>query len=209
MKPRCSCAVLVSGFGSNLQAILDASSKKNYPAEVSLVMSNNPQATALKRAQKKKIPTCVVNHKDYDSRESFDQELIRQLDQANIELVILAGFLRVLSPLFVNHFRGRIMNIHPSLLPAFPGIHSIEKAWQYGVKVTGVTIHFIDEGTDTGPIIFQEALTILPKENLSHLENRVHQIEYRLLPEAIQLFAEKRLEVLGRKVFIRSRERKK
>lgn len=193
-------AVLVSGNGSNLQALLDACAAASYPAEVSLVISNKPGAFALERAIKAGVPHQTISHKDFANRESFEDALIASIEKAGAELVVLAGFMRVLSPRFVRRFPNRILNIHPALLPSFPGTHAIEQAWNYGAKVTGVTVHLVDEGMDTGPIVLQQAIEISSKETLETLEKKVHSVEHVLYPEAVRLFAEGRLSVEGRKV---------
>jgi len=202
MTKRCPLGVLVSGNGSNLQAILDACEQKNFPAEVRIVISNKAEAYALERAHAKGIATAVVSHGEFPSRGAFEEKLISQLESSKVDFVVLAGFMRVLSTRFVRHFAGRILNIHPALLPAFPGTHAINQAWNYGVKVTGVTVHFVDEGTDTGPIVLQEAVALDEKESLESLEEKIHSVEHRLLPEAVRLFAEGRLRPEGRKVRI-------
>ncbi len=189
MRSKCRLGVLVSGNGSNLQAILDACQEDSYPAEVRIVVSNQPKAFALQRAQKRGIPTVVVPHRDYPSRELFEKEIASRLEAAQVELVVLAGFMRLLSPFFVRRFADRIFNIHPALLPSFPGTDAIRKAWDSGVKTTGVTVHFVDEGCDTGPIVLQEPVTIDPGETLQTLEEKIHKVEHRLYPEAIRLFA--------------------
>lgn len=189
-KGKCRLGVLVSGEGTNLQAILDASKDDSYPAEVTIVLSNVPGAGALKRAERGKIPTAIVSHKNFQSREEFEKALIEKLDRAGIDLVILAGFMRVLSPHFVRHYPNRILNIHPALLPLFPGTHAIERAWASGVKTTGVTVHFVDEGTDTGPVILQEEIPLETGMTLKGLEEKIHRTEHRLYPEAIRLYAE-------------------
>lgn len=198
----CRLGILVSGNGTNLQAVLDAIEQKKIPAEVAVVISNKAEATALERARNKGVVTRVVSHGDFPSREAFEEKLISELESAKADLVVLAGFMRVLSPLFVRRFAGRILNIHPALLPSFPGTHAMTEAWDYGVRVTGVTVHFVDEGTDTGPIILQEPVTVSQKETLESLEEKIHSVEHRLFPEAIRLFAEGRLHVEGRKVEI-------
>ncbi|HEX5037693.1 MAG TPA: phosphoribosylglycinamide formyltransferase [bacterium] len=195
-------AVLVSGNGSNLQAILDAATSPSYPAQVVLVLSNKKDAFALERARKAGVPAEVVEHGAFADRPSFENALIASIEKAGADLVVLAGFMRVLSPHFIKKFPNRILNIHPALLPSFPGTRAIEQAWNYGAKVTGVTVHFVDEGTDTGPIVLQEAVPIIPKETLESLEKKVHFVEHRLFPEAIRLFAEKKLAVAGRKVTV-------
>ena len=214
----CRLAILVSGNGTNLQAILDAIKKdaiedaiktgSGFPAEVALVLSNNAQAYALERARQHNISTVVIDHHTFKSREDFEKGLIAAIDSAQADLVVLAGFMRVLSPFFVKYYKGRILNIHPALLPSFPGTHAIQQAWDYGVRVTGVTVHFVDEGTDTGPVVLQEAVPISEKESLESLEKKIHAVEHRLFPEAIRLYAEGRLTIKdnkGRKVFIGER----
>ena len=195
--------VLVSGSGSNLQSIIDAIESGKVRARIACVISNKPDVLALKRAEKHKIPAIVLNHRDYKGREDFEQALIKTLEDHGVELVVLAGFMRVLTSFFVRHFPHRIMNIHPALLPSFPGTPGIQQAFDYGVRVTGVTVHFIDEGTDTGPIILQETVPIRSEDSLESLEERVHAVEHKIYPQAIQLFAEERLEIQGRKVLIR------
>lgn len=195
-------AVLVSGNGSNLQALIDACSSSAYPAEIALVISNQPDAFALERAEKAGVARQVIPHNQFPDRGAFEDALGDEIEKAKAELVILAGFMRVLSPRFVRRFPNRILNIHPALLPSFPGTHAIEQAWNYGVKVTGVTVHLVDEGTDTGPVVLQRAIEISSKETLESLEKKVHSVEHILFPEAIRLFAEGKLSVEGRKVSI-------
>lgn len=191
-----SIGVLISGQGSNLQALIDQA--KGY--QVRLVISNEPEAYGLVRAQKAGIPHQVVSDRDFEKREDFEAEIIRHLDQAGIELVVLAGFMRILSKKFVEHYQGRMVNIHPALLPAFPGTQAIEKAFAYGVKVTGVTTHFVDEGTDTGPIILQQPVLIEEQESLESLTRKIHQVEHQIYPETIRLYASDSLKLEGRKV---------
>ena len=200
---KCRLGVLVSGSGTNLQAIIDAGEGRSYPAEAVLVISNRPDAYALERAKKKKIPAAVIPHGDYPSREEFEKAMIRRLDEAKVDLVVLAGFMRVLSPVFVRHYPNRIMNIHPALLPSFPGVGAVEKAWKYGVKMTGVTVHFVDDGTDTGPIILQKEVPVGETETLETLEKKIHAAEHQLFPEAIRLYAEGKLSVNERRVLIK------
>lgn len=191
MKRIIRLGVLVSGQGTNLQAILEAIERGKLSAEVRIVISNVETAAALPRASQRKIPTAVVPHKRYATREAFEEELIRHL--ADVDLVVLAGFMRVLSPSFVRHYAGRILNIHPALLPAFPGTDAIGQAWRAGVKTTGVTVHLVDEGVDTGPVVLQREVPIKPGETLEGLTEKIHSVEHQLYPEAIQLFAEKGL----------------
>lgn len=198
---------MVSGGGSNLQAILDNIKSGFIPAEISVVIASKPGIYALERVKGLDIPSHVVCSKDFKSKEEYEDELIRVLRDYEVDLVILAGFLKVLSPHFVNAFKGRIMNIHPSLIPAFCGDgfygERVHKAvLDYGVKVTGVTVHFVDEGTDTGPIIIQRAVEVKDDDTPDTLAQRVLETEHKVYPEAIKLYAEGRLKLKGRKVYI-------
>jgi len=194
--------VLASGSGTNLQAIIDSSEAGKIPARVTVVLSDKADAFALKRAEKHGISHFFVDPKKFDSGEDYDKELIRILKEHQVDLMILAGFMRLMSSLFIQTFRNRVMNIHPALLPSFPGTHGVRDALNYGVKVSGVTVHFADEGLDTGPIILQEAVPVLEDDTEETLHNRIHQAEYRVYPEAIRLFAEGRLKIEGRRVRI-------
>jgi phosphoribosylglycinamide formyltransferase 1 len=194
--------VLVSGSGSNLQSILDACERLDIDGQVCIVISNIPGVYALERAQRKNIPTTVVPHTGYPDRESYDKELIRVLQNYQIDLVALAGFMRVLTPVFLKSFPGRIMNIHPALLPSFPGIGVRQKAIDYGVKFSGCTVHFVDDGVDTGPIIIQAVVPVYPDDSEDILKDRILKLEHRIYPKAIQLFAQGRLTIEGRKVLI-------
>lgn len=199
MDKKTRLAVFVSGSGTNLQAIIDA----GIPSvEIVVVVSNNPNAYAIERAKAHGIPVEVLDHKDYSSREDFDREMLRRLETYRVDLVALAGFMRILSPLFVRAYKNRIMNLHPALLPSFPGIHSARQALEYGVKFTGCTVHFVDEGVDTGPIILQSVVPIFDDDTEGTLLERIHTEEHRIYPEAIRLFAEGRLRIEGRRVFI-------
>ncbi len=200
MTTQCRVGVLVSGNGSNLQAILEAAAQPHYPAEVVVVISNVPGVRALERARVHKIDAVTIRHEDYPDRTSFEDALCDTLAKRNVQLVALAGFMRILSPHFIRRYPQRILNIHPALLPAFPGTHAIGQAWDHGVKVTGVTVHFVDEGTDTGPIVLQEAIPVRGCRTIQELEERIHSVEHHLYPEAIRLFAEGRLSVKKRKV---------
>ena len=178
--------VLVSGNGSNLQAILDAIHASELDARVKLVVSNRENAFALVRARKAEVPTLTCSHKGLPSREAYDEKLIAALRQAGVEYVVLAGFMRILSPVFVRAFRGRVLNIHPALLPAFPGVNALGQALAHGVKVTGVTVHWVDDGVDTGPIIAQRAVPILPNDDEASLGQRVHAVEHELFVEVLR-----------------------
>lgn len=196
-------AVLASGNGSNLQAIIQAVKAKTIKAHLALVVSDRADAFALERARKAKIPTAVVNPNNFPDRESFDRMLVEQLRASRIDFVVLAGFMRILSPLFVQAFPNKILNIHPALLPAFKGAHAIKDAFEYGVKTTGVTVHFVDEKVDNGAVIVQEPVGILPKDTLAKLERRIHAVEHRIYPKAIAAFAAGKLIVRGRSVAVR------
>lgn len=194
--------VLISGSGSNLQALIDGCAAGSLPARIALVISNKPGVKGLERAAAAGIPTLVVNHREYPDRESFDQVLMAALDQAGVELVCLAGFMRVLTPGFVRHYQGRLINIHPALLPAFPGLHVQQQALDAGVRFSGATVHFVDEGVDTGPIIVQAVVPILPGDDAATLAARILQQEHRIYPWAVRLFAQGRLRLEGRKVVV-------
>lgn len=197
-------AILVSGSGTNLQAIIDAIEVGELNAQVVAVISDRADAYGLERAKKHGIPAYYFNRKDFAVREEFEEALARTIQAVGAELVLLAGFMRVLSAAFLNHFPGRVMNIHPSLLPAFPGLDAQGQALNYGVKVTGCTVHFVDEGMDTGPIILQAAVPVLDGDTHDELVARILQQEHRLYAEAVQLFQASRLKIEGRKVTILS-----
>lgn len=192
-------AVLASGYGSNLQAILDAIERKEIHGRVEIVISDVENAYALERARKHGIESLYINPQEYKKREDFDGVIAGLLQERQIDLVVLAGYMRLLSPLFVETFRGRIMNIHPSLLPAFPGLNGVKKALSYGVKVSGCTVHFVDEKLDSGPIILQEAVPVFDEDTEDSLHERIHRVEHRLYPKAIQLFIEHKLRLEGRR----------
>jgi phosphoribosylglycinamide formyltransferase-1 len=196
-------AVLASGRGSNLQAIIDAvESGTIQNAAVTLVVSDRKNAYALERARRKSILTAYFNPRMFISREEYDRELVAYLEEQQIDLVVLAGFMRLLTPYFVLAFQNRILNIHPSLLPAFPGMNGVADALAWGVKVTGCTVHFVDEGLDTGPIILQEALPVARDDTAETLHQRIHALEHRLYPQAINLWAKGKLKIQGRRCFI-------
>ncbi|WP_224367218.1 phosphoribosylglycinamide formyltransferase [Hyalangium versicolor] len=185
---RARLGVLVSGSGSNLQALLDACAQPDYPAEVACVVSNVPTAYALERARKARVPSVVVlEHKAFTSRVDFDRALGEELRKAGVEWVCLAGFMRLLGADFLAGFPGRVLNIHPALLPAFPGLHAQRQALERGVKIAGCTVHFVDAGTDTGPIIAQAAVPVLPGDDEASLSARILLEEHRLYPLAVRL----------------------
>ena len=194
--------VLVSGRGSNLQAILDAINAGRLEAKIGLVVADNPEANALRRVHGMDIPTVVVERNKYATKQDFEAALIAQLELHHVELVLLAGFMRILSPNFINRFPGRIMNIHPALLPAFPGLSAQEQAVNYGVKVSGATVHFVDEGMDSGPIILQEAAPVEEDDTVESLAERILHLEHKLYVRAVRLYCEDRISMKGRAVKI-------
>jgi phosphoribosylglycinamide formyltransferase-1 len=194
--------VLVSGRGSNLQAILEACARPGFPAHVAVVISDRERALALERARAAGVEALWINPKDFADRESFDAELVRELSARGVGLVCNAGFMRILSPIYVQAFAGRSLNIHPSLLPAFPGLHAQRQALDHGARVAGATVHFVDEGMDSGPIVLQAAVPVEPGDTEETLSARILVQEHRLYPEAIRLFAEGRLRIEGRRVIV-------
>ncbi len=195
-------AVLLSGGGTNLQAIIDAVEGKGLDAKIQLVLSNKADAFGLVRAQNHGIPTEVLDHKTYPSRESYDQAIVDLLRGRAVELVVLAGFMRLLSPVFIKAYSNRIMNIHPALLPSFPGLHVQKKAVDHGVRFSGCTVHFVNEECDEGPIIIQAVVPVFPDDTEELLAARILTQEHRIFPRAIQLYAEGRLHVSGRRVLV-------
>jgi len=195
--------VLISGNGSNLQSIIDNIENGSLKAVIKIVISNNPDAHGITRAKKHDIPFVVLKNDDFKNKEEYDSELINTLKKHDVELVTLAGFMRIISPRFLKAFPGRVMNIHPALLPSFPGLHGQKQAVDYGVKVSGCTVHFVDEGVDTGPIILQSAVPVMDDDTENTLAARILKEEHKIYPRAIQLFADGKLEVLGRKVHIK------
>jgi phosphoribosylglycinamide formyltransferase-1 len=194
--------VLISGNGSNLQSIIDHIEKGSLTAVIKIVISNNPNAYGITRAKKHGIPFVVLKNGDFKNKEEFDLELIRILESKCVDLVILAGFMRIISPTILKAFPQKIMNIHPALLPSFPGIHGQKQALEYGVKISGCTVHFVDEGVDTGPIIMQKAVQVFDDDTEETLAARILTDEHRIYPQAIQLFAEGKIEIKGRKIRI-------
>lgn len=192
--------ILASGRGSNLQSIIDAILAGKLAAKIGVVISDKPDANALKRAADLNLTAVCVDRKQYKTQQEFEQALVNELKLHQVELVILAGFMRILSPYFVHAFANRIMNIHPSLLPSFPGKHAQEQAIQYGAKVSGCTVHFVDEGMDSGPIILQQAVPVMPDDTPAILAERILQQEHVIYPQAIKLYIEKRLQIEGRMV---------
>ena len=196
-------AILCSGNGSNLQAIIDSVKSGCLPADIALVVSDNKDAYALKRAGDAGIETIALSVKDFKSREDFDKEIIRNLKKKGVGLVALAGYMRLLSSHFIKEYKNKIINVHPALLPSFKGAHAIKDSLEHGVKVTGVTVHFVDEKLDDGPMILQKALEVRDDDNEKTLLERVHKEEHRIYPEAIRLFVTGRLAIEGRRVRVR------
>jgi phosphoribosylglycinamide formyltransferase-1 len=194
--------VLVSGSGTNLQSIMDRIEDGSLSAEIACVISSNSGAFALERARKHGIPALHVDHRNFHGREEYDAVLVETLHEHKVELVVLAGFMRIITPILINAFPHAIMNIHPALLPAFPGLHAQRQALSYGVKVSGCTVHFVDAGTDTGPIILQNTVPVMECDTEEALSARIQIEEHRAYPQAIKLFAEGRLKVDGRRVIV-------
>ncbi len=202
-RPAVKIGVLVSGSGTNLQAILDAVERGELKADVRVVISNQAKAYALERARNHGIAAVTIDHRRFASREDFDRALVNELGAHDVELVVCAGFMRLLSRVMLDAYPCRIMNIHPALLPSFPGIHGSRDAIEYGVRVSGCTVFFVTEGVDVGPIIIQAAVPVLPGDDEKTLAERIHREEHRIYPEAIRLYQEGRLQVSDRSVIIR------
>ena len=200
-------AVFASGFGSNLQALIDYNKKYGLNGDIVLVFSNNKNAFALERAKKNKIKSVFMDFTNKcSSRERYDSKIIEMLEEEKIDLVVLAGYMLLLSQEFVRKFKNKILNIHPALLPSFKGTNGIKDAYRYGVKVTGVTVHFVDGELDSGPIILQEAFPVGPDDSVEELEEKIHEVEHKIYPEAVKYFCEDRLKIDGRMVKILNRK---
>ena len=197
-----SIGVLASGRGSNFQSIIDSIESGYLKAEIVLLITDNPNAYAIERARKHGIETLVLVPKQYGSRNEYYRTVARELKVREVGLVILAGFMRIVEKALIDAFRYRMMNIHPALLPSFPGLHGQGQAVDYGVKISGCTVHFVDEGMDTGPVIIQAAVPAVFEDTEDTLSERILKLEHMIFPLAIRLFAENRLEVIGRKVQI-------
>ncbi|HCC68959.1 MAG TPA: phosphoribosylglycinamide formyltransferase [Nitrospiraceae bacterium] len=196
--------VLASGRGSNFQAILDNISSGFLKAKVAVLISDNPKAYALERARKHGIEALYINSKDFKDKDSYYFRIADELKNRSVGLVILAGFMRIVGKPLIEQYRNRIMNIHPAILPSFPGLHGQKQASDYGVKISGCTVHFVDEGIDTGPIIIQAAVPVYDDDTEESLSERILKHEHRIYPAAIKLFSEGRLEVKGRKIIIKN-----
>lgn len=194
--------VLASGSGSNLQALLDAAASGRLAARIAVVVVNVPGAKALDRARAAGVPAVCLPHRDYPSREAFEEAVEEALRDHGVELVVLAGFMRLLSPPFVRRWWGKLVNVHPALLPSFPGTHGARQALAAGVRITGCTVHLVDEGTDTGPVLAQAAVPVLPGDTEASLQSRIQAQEHRLLPYVVDLVARGRVRLEGRRVFL-------
>ncbi|RMF08736.1 MAG: phosphoribosylglycinamide formyltransferase [Alphaproteobacteria bacterium] len=197
---RLAIAVLISGRGTNLQALIDACADPDFPASIACVISNRPDAHGLQRARNANIPTRVVNHKEYETREAFEEALDEAVREFDVGLVCLAGFMRILTPAFVNRWRDRMINIHPSLLPAFRGLHTHERVIEAGVRITGCTVHYVTPEMDDGPIIIQAAVPVREDDSAEELAERVLMMEHKIYPEAVRLVALGKVRVAGTKV---------
>jgi phosphoribosylglycinamide formyltransferase 1 len=196
--------VLASGRGSNFQSILDAIAKGKLRADITILITDNPSAYAIERAKKNRIEFLVMRPSAYSSREEYYSKIAGELRKRDAELIVLAGFMRIVGRALIDAFPARIMNIHPALLPSFPGLHGQQQALEYGVRISGCTVHFVDEGMDTGPIIIQAAVPVLQGDTEETLSARILECEHEIYPEAIRLFAEGRIEVRGRHVQIKN-----
>lgn len=194
--------VLISGNGSNLQSIIDHIERGELDARVACVISNKANAYGLERARQHDIPAIHLDHRTFSGRENYDAALVETLKEFGVELVVLAGFMRIITPVLLNAFPMAVMNIHPALLPAFPGLDAQKQALEYGARITGCTVHFVDEGCDTGPIIIQAAVPVLPGDTVETLSARIVVEEHRIYPRAIRMFAEGCLSVEGRRVAV-------
>jgi len=196
-------AMLASGRGSNFQAVIDAVAAGDIPAVCTGLVTDNPGAYAIERARAAGIPVTVVDYARFPTRAAYEEALLAAMRACRADLFVLAGYMRILGPAIVHEFSGRMMNIHPALLPAFAGLHAQRQAIEYGVKVAGCTVHLVDEGTDTGPIVVQRCVPVLPDDDESTLADRILIEEHRALPLAVKLFCEDRLEVSERRVRVR------
>jgi phosphoribosylglycinamide formyltransferase-1 len=196
-------AVLASGRGSNFQAVIDAIATRRIPAACVALITDNPKAFAIERAQKANVPVIVLDHAFFPSKEEYEHALLATMQQQKADLFVLAGYMRILGTAIIQEFPGKIVNIHPALLPSFTGLHAQRQAVAYGVKVAGCTVHFVDENLDCGPIILQKCVPVLKDDDADSLAGRILLEEHKCYPEAIRLFCEDRLEIAGRTVRIR------
>ncbi|MDD1658654.1 MAG: phosphoribosylglycinamide formyltransferase [Methanomicrobiales archaeon] len=196
-------AVLASGRGSNLQALIDAARSGYFPGVIARLITDNPEAYAIRRARDAGIPVSVLDFGSFPGKGAYEMALRKEMEACDPDLFVLAGYMRILPSAIVKAFHGRIMNIHPALLPSFPGLHAQRQAIGYGVKVSGCTVHFVDEGTDTGPIIIQRCIPVEEEEDDEALAARILVEEHRILAEAVRLFLEEKIRIVGRKVIIK------
>ena len=201
--PEIRLGVLASGRGSNLQSIIDAMEAGKLDARIVVVISDKKEAQALERARKHGLRAVHISPGDYPTREDYDRALAKALQECAVDLIVLAGFMRIISPVLISAYPHRIINLHPALLPAFPGLHGQRQALEYGVKVAGATVHFVDEQLDHGPIILQASVPVMEADTEETLSARILEQEHRILPQAIQWFAEGRLKISGRLVRIK------
>jgi len=195
-------AVLASGRGSNFQAVIDAIQEGKIPATCAALITDNPKAYAIERAKQAKIPVTVIDFASFPSRDKYERALLFAMQQVNADLFVLAGYMRIVGADIVRSFPGKMMNIHPALLPAFPGLHAQRQAVDHGVKVSGCTVHFVDESLDGGPIILQRCVNVLENDDEDSVAERILHHEHECYPEAVKLFCEERLEIVGRRVRI-------
>jgi phosphoribosylglycinamide formyltransferase-1 len=195
-------AVFASGSGTNFQAIVDAAASDKLDVTVELLVCDRPQAPVVERAKKAGVRAFVFSPKDYASREIYETEIMTELEKSQIDLIVMAGYMRLITDALVRPYYGRIINVHPSLLPAFPGVNGIRQAFEYGVKLTGVTVHFVDGGMDSGPVIAQRSVEVLANDTEATLAERIHTLEHLLYPQTIALIREGRVRLDERKVFI-------
>ncbi len=195
--------ILVSGRGSNLQAIIDAIESRKLDANINIVISDNEKALALQRCKKYNITSKVIERKNFNTKKEFEENIINELKSRNVELVVLAGFMRILSPSFIAAFKDRIINIHPSLIPAFQGLHAQKQAIEYGALITGCSVHFVDETLDNGPLIVQACVPVLLDDTPESISERILKYEHKILPQAIKWISQGRVEISGRKVVVK------
>lgn len=196
-------AVMASGSGSNFQAIVDQVQKGKLDVSIELLVCDRPQAFVIERAKEVKVPVFAFNPKEYESREAYETLILKELQDRQVDLVVMAGYMRIITNVLVEPYFGRMINIHPSLLPSFPGVRAVEQAVEYGVKQTGVTVHFVDGGLDSGPIIAQRAVEIHEHETADSLTERIHAAEHVLLPQVVRWLREGRVSLDGRRVSVR------
>lgn len=202
-------AILASGSGTNAQAIIDKIEAGILDARIALVVCDKPGAAVVGRAKKHGIPCEIMDRREYANREAFDRAMLDRLTPTGCELIVLAGYMRLLSPVFLEAYPERVINIHPALLPSFPGVHGIRDAYDYGVKLTGPSAHFVEEKMDSGPLIIQAAVSCDSRESIERLETKIHAAEHRIYPQTIQWIAEGRLERDGREVYLKEAGKKK